>query len=84
MSFLEKIWAHGWKAFAAEAKQLAFDLLKVGALAPADLIDRVDVTDPDELIAGITRREIARAEAQKKAEEMKLLLHAQQHSGHKK
>jgi hypothetical protein len=71
-------------AFAAEAKQLAFDLLKVGALSPADLIDRVDVTDPDELIAGITRREIARAEAQKKAEELKLLMHAQQHSGHKK
>jgi len=71
-------------AFAAEAKQLAFDLLKVGALSPSDLIDRVDVTDPDELIAGITRREIARAEAQKRAEEMKLLMHAQQHSGHKK
>ena len=71
-------------AFAAEAKQLAFDLLKIGAMSPSDLIERVDVTDPDELIAGVTRREIARAEAEKKAQEMKLLMHAQQHSGHKK
>ena len=68
-------------AFSNEAKSLAFDLLKVGAMSASELVEHVDVTDPDELQAGITRREIAKAEAVRHAEEMKLKAH--QHTGKK-
>jgi len=63
-------------AFSADAKALAFDLLKVGAMSPADLVEHVDAPDPDELQAGITRREIARAAAAREQEQVKLLLHS--------
>jgi len=53
-------------AFSSEAKGLAFDLLKVGAMSPSDLVEHVDAPDPDELQAGIMRRDIAKAEAHDK------------------
>ena len=52
---------------------LHFDLLKVGAESKDELVEHVDVSDPEELQAGIMRRDIAAAEAQKQAEAMKLL-----------
>ena len=39
-------------AFSAEAKALAFDLLKVGAMSPEEVVERSDVSDPEELVAG--------------------------------
>jgi hypothetical protein len=60
-------------AFSEEAKMLHFDLLKVGAESKDELVEHVDVGDPEGLQAGIMRRDIAAAEAQKQAEAMKLL-----------
>ena len=60
-------------AFSEDAKMLHFDLLKVGAESKDELVEHVDVGDPEELQAGIMRRDIAAAEAQKQAEAMKLL-----------
>lgn len=48
-------------AFSQDAKAQMFDLLKIGAMSPEDILDRSDVTDPDDLIAGTVRREIAKA-----------------------
>jgi hypothetical protein len=62
-------------AFAADAKALAFDLLKIGAMSPEDVLERVDVSDPEELMAGVQRRGIAKAEAEQKAEVIKLMGH---------
>lgn len=50
-------------AFSAEAKALVFDLLKIGAMSPEDVVDHTDAPDPEELAAGIQRRAIAKAEA---------------------
>jgi hypothetical protein len=63
-------------AFSAEAKALVFDLFKIGALSKADVLERSDVTDPEELMAGVTRREIAAAEAAKEAEAIKMMAHS--------
>lgn len=63
-------------AFSADAKALAFDLLKVGAMSPAQLVEHVDAPDPDELQAGIQRREVARAEAAQEEQKIKLLAHS--------
>jgi hypothetical protein len=46
-----------------DAKELAFNLVKIGAMTPAQLVDHVDAPDPDALRAGIMRRDVARAEA---------------------
>lgn len=43
-------------AFAMESRALAFDLLKVGAMDPEQLVEHVDGPDPEELISGIERR----------------------------
>ena len=43
-------------AFQAEARSLAFDLLKIGAMAPDDLVEHVDAPNPEALIAGMERR----------------------------
>jgi hypothetical protein len=59
-------------AFAMEARGLAFDLVKVGAMGPEDLIEHVEAPNPEELEFGIVRREIAQAEAQKQEEQAKL------------
>lgn len=60
-------------AFSADARSLAFDLLKVGAMSPDELIDHVDAPDPDQLHASIQRREIAKAEAEAREEKLRLL-----------
>jgi len=62
-------------AFSQDAKELAFNLQRIGAMSPAELVDKVDVSDPDELRAGIMRREIARAEAAEKEQELKAQTH---------
>jgi hypothetical protein len=60
-------------AFSADAQNLAFDLLKVGAMSPSDLVEHVNAPNPDELQAGIQRREIAAAEAQQAELKVRLL-----------
>jgi hypothetical protein len=60
-------------AFSAEAKQLAFDLVKLGAMSAEELLDHVDAPDPEELQAGIKRREAARAEAHEREQQLKLI-----------
>lgn len=47
-------------AFQAEEKATLFDLLKVGAAGPEDVIERSDISDPEGLIAGVQRREAAK------------------------
>lgn len=63
-------------AFSKEAMTLAFDLLKIGAMGPEDVVEHVDVSDPAELTAGIVRREIAKAKAVREQEALKLIAHA--------
>jgi hypothetical protein len=62
-------------AFSQDAKELAFSLQRIGAMSPAQLVDHVDVSDPDDLRANIMRREIARAEAAAKEQELKAQTH---------
>ena len=50
-------------AFSMDAKELAFALHRIGAMSPSDVVEHVDTPDPDELLAGIMRREVAQAEA---------------------
>lgn len=66
-------------AFAQEARALAFDLLKVGAMDQADVLERSDVSDPEELIQGVTRRNIAKAAAEKQEQDQKFLAKAGGH-----
>lgn len=60
-------------AFSEDAKMLSFDLLKVGAESKDELVERLDVSDPEDLQMGIMRREIAAGEAQQRAEALKAL-----------
>jgi hypothetical protein len=62
-------------AFAQDHKSLTFDLVKIGAMSPADALDELDVTDPEALQMGVTRRDIAKAKAQQAAEQAKLQAH---------
>ena len=62
-------------AFSQDAKALAFDLFKVGAMSATDLVEHVDAPDPDELYAGIARREAAKAEAAKAQMELQREIH---------
>lgn len=59
-------------AFSEEEKQLHFDLVKVGAESREDLVEHVDVSDPEALQMGIARRDIAAAQAKEKEEQLKL------------
>jgi hypothetical protein len=63
-------------AFSTEAKQLAFDLLKAGAMDPATLVEHVDAPDPDELQAGIARRQAAQAAAAQEETKIRLATHS--------
>jgi hypothetical protein len=63
-------------AFSAEAKALTFDLFKIGAMSAEDVIERSDVSDPEDLMAGVVRRGIAKQEAAKEAEVIKMASHA--------
>ena len=67
-------------AFSAEAKSLIFDLYKIGGASAADVIEHVDVSDTDGLLAGLKRREVAAA--QEKAAEAKA--EAAKHAAHGK
>ena len=63
-------------AFSQDAKELAFNLQRIGAMSPAQLVDHVDVSDPDDLRANIMRREVARSEAAAKEQELKAQTHS--------
>lgn len=60
-------------AFAAEAKSLVFDLLKIGAMGPEDVVERVDIADPGELEMGILRRRIEASKAHQEEARLKLV-----------
>jgi hypothetical protein len=63
-------------AFQMEARGLAFDLLKIGAADQVDVVDRIDVSNPEELVANIERRQAEKAAAISKLEgqeQLKLL-----------
>lgn len=68
-------------AFEHENKALHFDLLKVGAEDTSELVEHVDVQNPEELHAGIMRREAAAAKAKEQEEQIRL---ATGHGGAKK
>lgn len=48
-------------AFMADARGLAFDLLKVGAMTPDELVEHVDAPNPEQLIATMERRAAEKA-----------------------
>ena len=60
-------------AFSQEALSLTFNMLKAGLMTPEDAIQRTDVSDPDELIASVERKQIAQAKATQQAEMLKLV-----------
>jgi hypothetical protein len=62
-------------AFSADARALIFDLFKIGGMSPEEVVERSEVTDPEELMAGIERRMIAKSEAEKQAQVIQLLGH---------
>jgi hypothetical protein len=62
-------------AFSQEARALTFDLFKIGAMSAEEVVERSDVSDPEELTAGIQRRAIAKEAAMKEQERLKLLSH---------
>jgi hypothetical protein len=62
-------------AFVQEAKALTFDLFKIGAMGPEDVVMRSDVSEPEAIIAGIERRAVARQEQAQQAEVVKLASH---------
>lgn len=49
-------------AFQQDARALLFDLLKVGAIGPEEVIERSDVGDPEGLVASLQRRLAAQQE----------------------
>ena len=59
-------------AFSEEAKALLFSLLKVGAMGPEDVVMHTDAPDPEELVAGIQRRQQAKAQQEQQAQVLKL------------
>jgi hypothetical protein len=48
-------------AFVREARQLAFDLLKVGVLSPEQLAERVNIPDAESVVSDLERREAEKA-----------------------
>ncbi len=53
-------------AFSAEARSLTFDLFKIGAMGAEEVLERSDVSDPEELTAGVQRRAILRRRPRRK------------------
>lgn len=49
-------------AFQQDAKALLFDLFKIQAIGPEDVIMRSDIGDPEGLVAGLERRQAAQAQ----------------------
>lgn len=72
-------------AFQQEARAMLFDLLKVQAITAKDVLERSDMSDADGLVAGLERREAAKAaeiEALKKSDPegaLKLLTGGKKH-----
>lgn len=66
-------------AFSQDAKALIFDLLKVGAAGPADVIEHVDAPDPDGLLAGLKRRQVAAAKQAQQEAAAEAQKHAAKH-----
>ena len=66
-------------AFAEDEKQLNFDLVKIGAESKEDLVEHVDVSDPEALQMGIIRRDIAAAKAKQEEEQAKLAAKGAKH-----
>jgi hypothetical protein len=60
-------------AFSQEAKSLVFDMLKIGAMGPEDVVEHVDVSDPGELEMGILRRKLAAAKQAEQENQMKMM-----------
>jgi hypothetical protein len=60
-------------AFAAEAKQLVFDLFKIGALDQSDVLERVDIADPASLEAKVFQRRVDAAKAHEQELKLKLV-----------
>jgi len=60
-------------AFSAEAKALIFELFKIGAVSKEAVIDHTDAPDPEDLIAGIQRRDYAAAVNAKEQMQLKLV-----------
>lgn len=60
-------------AFSAEAKALAFELFKIGSMSKEDVVQHTDSPDPEDLIAGIQRREFAAAQAAQEQAKLKLV-----------
>ena len=48
-------------AFVAEARSLTFDLFKIGAMSAEEVVERTDVSNPADIIAGIERRAAEKA-----------------------
>lgn len=48
-------------AFQEEAKALMFDLFKIGAASPEDVVEHTDAPNPEQLVAGIERRSAEKA-----------------------
>jgi hypothetical protein len=63
-------------AFSQDHKSLVFDELKTGMLSPAEAVDELDVSDPTAQQMAIMRRDIAKAEAAEKEQQLKLVSHA--------
>jgi hypothetical protein len=66
-------------AFSEEAKVLNFDLLKVGAEGKDDLLEHVDVSNPEDLEMSAMRRDIAAAEAEQRREAAGILTKGKKH-----
>lgn len=60
-------------AFSEESKSLLFNLVKAGAAGPGDLLDHTDAPDPEELAAGLRRRQAAVAESKAQEAQLKLV-----------
>ncbi len=63
-------------AFSQEEKALTFDLAKIGAMSPSDVVEHVDVSDPENLQMSILRRDIAKAKAAQQEQQLKLVSHS--------
>lgn len=75
-------------AFQAEARSELYDLFKIGAASVEDVIERSDISAPEELIAGVQRREAQKAaqiqELERKGDEKAALKLIEGGSGGKK
>lgn len=60
-------------AFSEEAKSLVFALFKIGAMSAEDVLYHVDAPDPEELAAGLQRRQAAAAEDKKEQLQVQLI-----------